>query len=335
MDILVIRFSSLGDVIMATAVIEALHQRFPDYHLYFLTKREYAPVFEHDMRIKKVVGIGRKENPLEIISLLDRKYFDTVIDLHSTLRSIAITMLVKSPLKLRVKKHAIERRIMVWSRNRFKRSFDMLGNYIEMMKPLGVTGRVFPLIMPARKAAAAADEILKKKGVSVNHMIGIAPGAKHPKKRWNKESFARVADGIAGRGYAPIFLGDENDIEFIDHVRKIMKEHSVTLAGETELSVTIALVSRLSALVTNDSGLMHVAGALGIPFVAVFGPTHPNLGFAPGYPSGVIMHSGADCSPCSIHGQSPCRKRKRPCMDEITWEMVMGKVDTVINKDGL
>ena len=107
------------------------------------------------------------------------------------------------------------------------------------------------------------------------------------------------------------------------------------VAGEIELSETIALISRLSVLVTNDSGLMHVAGALGIPFVAVFGPTHPDLGFAPGYPSGGIVHAGVDCSPCSIHGQSPCRKVKRVCMDEITREMVMEHIDTVMDKGKL
>jgi heptosyltransferase-2 len=108
-----------------------------------------------------------------------------------------------------------------------------------------------------------------------------------------------------------------------------MTARSVSLAGTIGLAETVAVITRFKALVTNDSGPMHIAGALGIPFVAMFGPTHPDLGFDPGYPSGTVLHSGARCSPCSVHGEKPCRMRSRFCMDDLGWEMVR---DCLIDK---
>jgi len=324
MDILLIRFSSLGDIVLATAVVEALYNKYPGIRIRFLTKKAYEPLFEGDDRVEGVTGIRGRESPLEIARMLGRDGYDVVIDLHGSPRSVSVVSLLRSPVKFRVDKHAVARRLMIWSRNRFRRSFDMLGSYLETVKTLGVSERVFPRLVPSAPALKSADDLLKGFGAS---LVGVAPGARHDTKRWNERSFALLADEIARRGRLPVFVGDEGDAPVVERIRKTMKMESVSFAGGTGLSVTVALVSRMRAFVTNDSGLMHVAGALGVPFVAVFGPTHPDLGFAPGYPSGTVVHSGAPCSPCSLHGRAPCRFERRFCMDDISWELVMERLE--------
>jgi heptosyltransferase-2 len=102
-----------------------------------------------------------------------------------------------------------------------------------------------------------------------------------------------------------------------------MKERPLDLAGELDLAEIVAFVARAAAVVTNDSGPMHIAGALGTPFVALFGPTHPDLGFAPGYPGGTVLHAGLSCSPCSFHGERPCRVSGQRCLTDITPRMVL------------
>jgi len=325
-DILVIRFSSLGDVVMSTAVIEALHRSFPDTHVHFLTRNEFTQVYTSDERMSEITGIQGHERPSAIVHALGCREYDVVIDLHGTLRSIAVAALVKAPVKLRINKHALGRRFMVWSRNRFRRRFDMLGSYLNTLSTLGITARVMPHMTPAPEALKMADGIL-----GGERTAGFAPGAKHHTKCWNEVSYARVADKIAKQGFLPVFIGDSNDIEIIERIRLMMREKSVSYAGQIKLDVTIALISRLEFLVTNDSGPMHIAGALGVPFAAIFGPTHPDLGFVPGYPSGTILHSGITCSPCSLHGEKKCRRSKRFCMDDITREMVLKVVDKFIN----
>ena len=331
MDILVIRFSSLGDVIITTAVIEALRENFSESRIYFLTKGIYSQVFDSDDRIFRVIGIQGNESPFEIRNKIARNKFDIVIDLHSSLRSMVVSAFLKSPLKLRLNKHSLARRFMIWSRNRFRKRFDTLGNYLETLGPLGIHTRVLPKLIPDGKILNAVDIFLDgQNNERGNRIIGIAPGGRHQTKMWNEESFAKLADEIVNLGDVPVFIGDKNDMDVVERIREIMTGKSFSLAGKIDLSETIGVISHLNALVANDSGPMHIAGALGIPFVAVFGPTHPDLGFCPRYSSGTIIHSGVECSPCSLHGSSPCRKRHRFCMDEITWEKIFEALNKIM-----
>ncbi|MFC1537914.1 glycosyltransferase family 9 protein [Candidatus Latescibacterota bacterium] len=323
MDILIIRFSSLGDIVMTTAAVEALKRKFPESHIYYLTKRDYVQVFDNDERIFKVIGITGNESPFEIIKTIGRNEFDTVIDLHGSIRSIFVSAVLKASKKLRIDKHSFARRLMILSHNMYRRNFDVLGSIMDTLKPLDISGSELPKILPNEKYTDIARSLLSlESGERNNKVVGIAPGARHSTKRWNEHSFARLADEISAKGDLPVFIGDSNDLDVIERIEGIMHSKQFSLAGKIDISTTISVISLLDSLVTNDSGPMHIAGALGVPCVTVFGPTHPMLGFCPGYPSVSIIHSGAECSPCSIHGASQCRMKSRFCMDDITCDTV-------------
>lgn len=319
MNILIIRFSSLGDIVMTAGVIEALKRRFPGASISYLTKRRYTGLFLDDPRIEKVYSV---EGGLsEIKGLFAGIRFDAIVDLHATFRSRTASFFLNSPVTLRVDKHSFGRRFMVWTRNRWRRSFDTLDSYLATVAPLGVMERTMPLLVPS---PTALDSIGKRIAALSGKPFGIAPGARHQEKRWNEASFAAVADEMAGKGYVPVFIGDKGDLVVIERIRALMKRVSVSFAGELDIAETVAFVSRCVGLVCNDSGPMHIAGAVGTPFAAVFGPTHPDLGFVPGYPSGIVLHSGASCSPCSLHGEKPCRFARRMCMEDIPWTAATG-----------
>jgi heptosyltransferase II len=327
MDILIIRFSSLGDVVITSAAVEALKRNFPESHLYYLTKQPYSQIFENDERIFKVIGITGNESPFEIVKLLGRKEFDAIVDLHGSIRSILVASALKSPKKYRIRKQSLARRLMILSRNRYRRLFDVLGNIMDTLKPLGVLWREMPKIFTDEKNAGIARSALNIENDERDHrIIGIAPGSRHSTKMWNEHSFAGLADAITANGDVPVFLGDKNDIPVIGRIGEMMGTEPVSLAGKIDIAATVGVISQLDSLVTNDSGPMHIAGALGVPCAAVFGPTHPVLGFCPGYPSVSIFHSGVECSPCSIHGSSPCRMPSRFCMDDITVETIIGSL---------
>ena len=331
-DILIIRFSSLGDIVITTAVVEALKKHFPESNIYYLTRSIYSRVYEFDKRIFKVAGILGNETPHGIIKKIGRNNFDVVIDLHGSLRSVLVSAFIKSKHKVRVNKHSLARRIMIWSGKRYRRRFDVLGCYFETLRSLGIQDRVLPKLIPAGKVLDTVKVVLDMQETETGgRLIGIAPGALHKTKRWNEQSYACLADEIAGRGDLPIFIGDKNDVEVVERIRGNMTGRSISLTGEIDLTVTIGLISHLDGIVVNDSGLMHVAGALDVPLVALFGPTHPNLGFWPGYRSGRYIHSGVDCSPCSLHGSTPCKKQNRICMDDIPWEKVLKTLDEIMD----
>ncbi|MFC1551407.1 glycosyltransferase family 9 protein [Candidatus Latescibacterota bacterium] len=323
MDILIIRFSSLGDVVMTSAAVEALKRNFPESHIYYLTKKQYSQIFESDERIYKVIGITGNESPFEIAKSLGRKDFDAVIDLHGSIRSILVSSALRSPKKLRIVKHSLARRLMILSRNRYRRTFDFLGSIMDTLKPLDISWREMPKIVPDESVADIARSVLNIENGGRDHkIIGIAPGSRHVTKRWNEHSFAGLADAISANGDVPVFLGDKSDTPVIDRIGAMIGSEPFSLAGKIDITTTVSVISHLDSLVTNDSGPMHIAGALGVPCAAVFGPTHPVLGFCPGYPAVSIFHSGAVCSPCSIHGATPCRMPRRFCMDDITDEAI-------------
>jgi len=326
MTVLIIRFSSLGDVVLATAVIEALNRAAPDAELVFLTRDPFQELFHGDPRLAETVAVTGSESPSDIVRLLGTDSFDAIVDLHASLRSRAVTFFLRSPRKLRVNKHALARRIMVWSRNRYRRSFDVVGSELALLESFGVRERILPRLVPCPGYIEEARALLDGRGDG--GFVGFAPGARHEAKRWNEKSFAELADAVVDRGLTPVFLGDSGDNEVIGRISGMMKSgHSLDLSGKS-LGVTAAVVSRFRCIVTNDSAPMHIAGALGVPFTAVFGPTHADLGFVPGYPNGITLHTGVPCSPCSIHGEKSCRMPERYCMDGITWRKVLSTIES-------
>jgi len=322
MNFLIIRFSSLGDVVMATAVVEALHRSMPGARIDFLTKSAYTGVFEDDPRIGRVWEYEGHMTPSRLAAMISQESYDVVVDLHTSLRSRAVSWLLDVPEKRRIDKHSLARRLMILSRNKFRRSFDVTESYLAAVRPYSGGERVLPVLRPSKRGLERIETLMAE----VGEPVGFAPGARHRTKCWNEEYVACVADETARRGKTPVFIGDANDVPIVNRIRGMMEGQSVNLTAELDIPATVAAVSRFGALVTNDTGLMHIAGALAIPFVAVFGPTHPDLGFVPGYETGTILHAGTSCSPCSVHGEKPCRFDRRACMDDIVPSRV---VDTL------
>ena len=151
--------------------------------------------------------------------------------------------------------------------------------YLEMLKALGFrsSGTAVQLT-PTEKQKLSAERLLGQFGIAGRHpIVGMAPGAAYgPAKRWFPERFASVADRLAGRYSCPVVLfGSAGDRASNEAVQSAAKSTLIDIAGKTNLGDAIALIARCDLFVTNDSGLMHVAGALGVPTVAVFGSTNP------------------------------------------------------------
>ena len=147
----------------------------------------------------------------------------------------------------------------------------------------------------------------------------MAPGAAYgPAKRWFPERFAAVADRLAGRFSCPVVLfGSAGDRASTEAVQSAAKSTLIDIAGKTNLGDAIALIARCDLFVTNDSGLMHVAGALGVPTVAIFGSTNPQTTYPLGERT-LIIRRPVDCSPC-LKKECPTDFR---CMDLVTVDEV-------------
>jgi len=328
----VVRFSSLGDVILATSVLGALKKKYPESSITFLTKKEYVEVLEGNKNLAGVIGLSKDGLKVkELIKFAEglRKEYDLLIDLHANIRSLIVALY--SDLKtLRYKKGALRRRLMVghaFTRGLFpflpevyKKEGNVLVNYFKALKPLGIT---YTGELPEINSGEGKTAAVK--------ILGIHAGGKQNTKRWPAEKFAEVAEYFAAKGNRVLLFGDEKSKEINS---KIMagahnRKNIVDLAGKTTLKEMLAQIKECAVLVSNDSAPFHMATALKVPAVAIFCSTSPKFGFAVRTKTNRIVNIELPCKPCSLHGGKKCRFGTFECAKRLTAGEVIEAVNSL------
>ena len=337
--ILIIRLSSLGDIILTTPVLDALKENFKNSEIYFLTKRKYQGLFESDPRVSSVIYFepGGKDKGLSGLFRLTRRLnqekFDLVVDLHSNLRSYFIRHLVKARKKIWYHKRLIPRLLMVYFKKWKVKPVSTVDCYLKGLGKIGL--RIYnriPKLYSKNEERLWADNYLLESGVKKDEvLIGIAPGAKWETKRWDKDKFSFLAKSLSQELSSKFLLvGDKNDQMIIEDIKACVGEGSVIQAIDIPLNRLVALVERCELFISNDSGPIHLASASGVPTIGIFGPTHPGLGFSPKGLGDKIFWAGVECSPCSLHGEKECVKESRFCMDQLKPEDIIREAKKMI-----
>jgi heptosyltransferase-2 len=324
---LLIRFSSLGDVVLATAAFGPLRERFPDAEIYLLTKSRYAELFERDPRLSGVLKWESGEPFHKQMGALRRMRFDLCVDLHASLRSRLVGGLLSARC-IRYRKHRLARMAMVHLERLPVRARAVLDLYGSALSPLGIErGTDRPRLFLEDGLIAKVEKELEGWGVrKEDESVGVHPGAKWDAKRWEAKGFAQVCDQILETGRKCLLLGDEEDLPFVQEIVCRMRHVPTLLVGELDLCELAAVIRRCRLLLCNDSGPMHIATAVDTPVVAIFGPTHPRLGFAPMGAHDVVLTANRSCSPCSLHGEKACRFSHRRCMEDISADRVIAEI---------
>lgn len=340
--ILVIRFSSLGDIVLTTPVIGALKTKFPHSRIFFLTKAQYGDILRNDPRIFSLIEFdprGKHKGIAGFLKLIEklRNYdFDLLIDLHANLRSFFVRHLTKSKIKLKYNKRGLSRFLMVHFKFLKTRAVHTVDSYLGVLTKFQINiPNKNPLLFLNPEDAEFSDKFLLGQKVEKDDIVvGVHPGARWETKRWDEDKFKRVCQDLIDRLNCKIMLlGDAGDEELIENISKEISDARVIDAVGLPTGRFMSLIKRCDCLITNDSGPMHIARALQVPVVAIFGPTHPRLGFATVGSKNVVLCANVECSPCSLHGEKKCRKKSRFCMDLIDPEMVVEAVGKLLKEE--
>jgi len=329
-NILIIRFSSLGDVLLTTPVAESLKWVFPEAKLYFLTKEKYAPLFKNNRNIDKLFllkGEGISDF-MTLLKIIKKNDIDLIIDLHRSLRSTILRYFFMGTDSYNVDKKSIERRMLVWfKKNLLPQNYHVTRAYIETIKPLmSINGILKPKIFLDDGEMDWADKFLKEEA-GTDSIVSFSPGARWNTKRWPEEEFASLGNLIhMYSDYSVVLLGDSQDQPVTGKISGFMKRRPVDMAGRLSIREAAAVVKKSRLLVTNDSGLMHVAVSVGTPVIAFFGPTVKDFGFYPLGEKDAIFEIALKCRPCSLHGDNICPKGHHRCMKDINAPAVLEKV---------
>ncbi len=325
--ILIIRFSSIGDIVLSTPVVEAIKTQLKDVEIHYLTKKQYAPLLSSNPDIDKLIVL---DTSLKQVNKILKSYrYDFVVDLHHNLRSFIIKQTLKKPhatfSKLNFKKWLY----VNFKINRLPR-IHLIDRYFQAVRALGVRNE-----QRSAKYVIPDDTFIpeKLKQNIPGRYIVIAIGGKFATKRLPKEKIVRLCKGLAQH---IVLIGGKNEKETAAYIRQEVNKNISDTCGQLSLNQSALLIKNAALLITHDTGMMHIGAALGKDIIVIWGNTTPLFGMYPytkGRPMQQIKMFEIDklsCRPCSKLGFQACPKKHFLCMQAHKEKDIINTANTIL-----
>ncbi|MDG1331463.1 MAG: glycosyltransferase family 9 protein [Crocinitomicaceae bacterium] len=312
MKILVVRFSSIGDIVLTSSVMRCLKEQLPNSEIHFLTKAAFRSVVEHNPNIDKVITIDSSIK--EVTSELKNEKYDHIVDLHNNLRTRSLALRLRRPTtkfpKLNWEK---------WKLVKFK-SYSMpdlhvVDRYFEAVESLGVKsdGKKGDFKIPESEVVDVQSTYKLESG----NFIALVIGAKFGTKQLPINKLVELID----LSKEPVVLiGGPDDVKLGEEIlAKIDHPNTFNSCGKHSILGSASILKQSRVVVTNDTGMMHIAACFDVPIVSIWGNTFPELGMYPYRPNddeSYSIHEVKDlnCRPCSKIGYAECPKGHFDCM---------------------
>lgn len=327
MKILIVRFSSIGDIVLTSPVIRCVKEQLINSEVHFLTKKQFSSVVDNNPHINKVWTIEKEIT--EVVKELKNEKFDFIIDLHHNLR----TYRLKNNLKTKSSsfpKLNFEKWLMVNFKINRLPSKHIVDRYFETVKDLGVKNDYIGLnffIAPENEI----DYDLLPSNFRGNY-ISFAIGAQLQTKKLPLE---KIKDICLQLKLPIILLGGKEDEITGNEISKINPDLIFNLCGKLNLQQSASVIKQSSLVICHDSGLMHIGSAFKKKTISIWGNTIPEFGMFPYQPGNeknckIIQVENLSCRPCSKIGYNVCPKKHFNCMNQISNEKIVAAVHEMI-----
>ncbi len=340
--ILIIRFSSLGDILLSSPLVRILREKFPNANIDYLTKSNYADLVKFNPNITSVIELRTdlKDELRTLKEQIQNSRYDVILDIHNSIRSRYIRFFSGAKYQGVVNKRIFKRFFLVTFKwNFYKEIISVADRYIETARRLGIENDVrgLEIFVPEENILTVNAMLDKYKLNRYNIVIGIAPCAKHFTKCWLQNRFIELGFRLTKLYSAKILIfGNKNEQDYCNDMAQMINAKASasvaeSFAGKLTLLETAAALDHCSIVITNDSGIMHLAAARKKKILAIFGSTVKEFGFYP-YGTDYILIEAANvtCRPCSHIGLAKCPKKHFRCMNEIQVDDVMNNVKRFI-----
>ncbi|MDR0966076.1 MAG: glycosyltransferase family 9 protein [Myxococcales bacterium] len=338
--ILLIRLSALGDVLLATPAARLLAERFPSSRIDWLVEAPYLPLLMGNPHVQPIAYNKRgADSGLSGLRSLERRIAHEGYDLVVDLQNKPKTALWRS---------GISEAVVFRKRTFFQGLCSLFGNallpdhahatalFVEALTPLGIEvpqapEALFPELHLTDAMREEAKDVAPSSRMPHRPLVGIAPGTRWATKCWPIQSFATLAKFLNARGADLLLIGGPDDAAAFAAIRAALPQ-GVTCRDTASLSVggLAAAIDHCALVVSGDSGPAHIAAALGIATLTLFGPTSPNR-WAPRGPRASHLCLGLACSPCSNHGARQCPIGTHACLTDLGVEMVLERAEALLN----
>jgi lipopolysaccharide heptosyltransferase II len=310
--ILIIRFSSIGDIVLTTPVVRCIKEQKPEIEIHYVTKKSFKGILENNPYITKIHTI--EKDVKEIADVLKKENFDFVVDLHNNIRSMQTKKIIGKPSSS-FKKLNFKKWILVNFKVDKMPNVHIVDRYMQTVKGLGIKNdhKGLDCFIPA------ADEV-QMSSLPLSHQngyVGFVIGAKFFTKQLPTEKIISICKKI---NQPIILLGGKEDIARGEQIEKAVGVNIYNACGKYNLNQSASLVKQATKIITHDTGLMHIAAAFKKEIISVWGNTVPAFGFTPYLPganSKMVEVKDLSCRPCSKIGYDKCPKGHFKCMMEI------------------
>lgn len=331
--ILLIRLSSLGDILLTYPVVSAFHQQYPQARIDFLVKEQFEESLSliHNY-LTEVIALNKsvkEKNIKNIRHILKKKQYDLIVDLQNNLTSRWLVQGLSGEVR-RYRKHAFRRWLFVnWRWPVYP------ARYVSEKYALAAGIDYRPIFFdswPVSEEIASLVERYPFMGNDRKPRVIIFPGAKHGTKRWPVEYFSELIRRMnSAIGGTIILHGDGQDRETVQQIHQMSGGIGIPMAGETSIRTTMAMVSLADLIITHDSAAMHMAALFRKPQVVIWGSTTHHFGFRPEYPQAIhLENSSLSCRPCSHLGYEQCPLGHFRCMKDITPSEVWKQIQILL-----
>ncbi|MCX5712746.1 MAG: lipopolysaccharide heptosyltransferase II, partial [Candidatus Omnitrophica bacterium] len=336
--ILVVRTDRIGDVVLSTPVLKGLRENFPQAYIAMMVSPYAKDIVEGNPFVDEVITYDKDAKhkswfeSMKFSRNLKKRGFDLALILHPINRAHLITYF--SGIKKRV---GFDRKFGFLLTDRIKHAKQEgqkheLEYNLDFLRYLGIEPQDKKLFMPIKPESEAwVKQMFEKEGInSSDKLLAVHAAASCPSKVWPAERFARVADKLAAsRGLKVIIVSGPKDINISNEVAKLMRTPAINLAGKTSVSQLASVLKRCCIFISNDSGPVHIASAVGTPVVSIFGRNQKGLSPKRWGPVGErdkVLHKKTDCVECLAHNCA----RGFLCLNSITVEEVVEAAESVL-----
>jgi heptosyltransferase II len=337
-QLLVIRLSSVGDILLASPLAERLRALRPEANVTWLVDEGFQPLLAHHPAVDRVVGydyLGRHRGPAGLRALCaELGPVEALYDLQHKLRSSLVSAALRPAARhVLVKRRGLDVVRALLGRDTILRGPHQIERNLSLLpgEPAGES----PLPRAVADPAALPEARAWRRGFAGERpAVGLVVGVRHATKRWPREHWSLLAARCLEEGLAVALLGGPEDAGDLEALRAGLAGERLGVFHAVGLGALMARLACLDALVCPDSGPAHLGAALGRPVLALFGPTSPER-WAPRGPSVAVARLPLACSPCSNHGSGACPLGTHECMRALGVEAVHAELVGLLTHEGL
>ncbi|MCK5345986.1 MAG: HAD-IIIA family hydrolase, partial [Candidatus Heimdallarchaeota archaeon] len=295
---------------------------FPDASIIYLTKEKYRSVVEMIDGVDEILSIDDSISTIAYFKFLNEidSQCDLIFDLHGNFRSWMAQKILTANHKVTYPKRRIERRMIVKNKSLpdiYPHTIDLYNQTLLELDKIAYHHR------PVIKTKRRNDEHLSQFFSQNKQVIVFYPGASYSTKQYSPEKFAIAAVELYKQTGSAIVWADANVSDEVPQLLNEISESSFLRLSNSPIQELASVIENSELTVANDSGIAHLSSAVNTPVLALFGPTHPVLGFAPRGMFDQVIHVQEECRPCSLHGGKTCYRDSRFCFDKIEPERIV------------